>query len=124
MAWTPPDPGALRDAVRFERRPTLTGDGDGAGNFEDDSWDLLIEHRACRLLPVRGGEQVQAGRAGGIDLWELVCRRDSATAGVVAGDRAVNARDTRQTWNIRSSMDLEGRGRWLVMTLERGVADG
>ncbi|MFZ4605156.1 MAG: phage head completion protein [Caulobacter sp.] len=124
MAWTPPDPGALRDAVRFERRPTLTGDGDGAGNFESDDWAVLISHRSCRLLPQRGGEQVQAARLGGVDVWELVCRSDSATRAVVVGDRAVDERDPRRSWNIRSVLDLEGRGRWLVMTIERGGADG
>lgn len=132
MAWTPPDPGELRHAVRFERRPIAdqageAGDGDGAGNYEGDR-AILIDKRSVRLLPLRGGEQVQAGRLTGVDAWELVVRSCSATRLVTPGDIAVNLRAgviaVGTEFNIRSSLDLEGKGRWLVMTLERGVAGG
>lgn len=130
--WKPPDPGELRHAVRFERRPIADqggedGDGDGAGNYEGER-SILIGQRSVRLLPLRGGEQVQAGRLTGIDAWELVVRSCSQTRLITPGDIAVNLRPgviaVSTEFNIRSSLDLEGRGRWLVMTLERGVAVG
>lgn len=129
MAWKPPGAGALRHSVQFLRRPLAdrageTGDGDGAGNY-DGAPIVLIDQRACQLLPMRGGEEVIAGRAQGVDLWTLVVRRCAETDMITAGDIVQDRRDTRGLFNIKGHpLDLEGRGRWLVMTLERGKAVG
>jgi hypothetical protein len=74
--------------------------------------------------PTRGGEEVLASRLTGTGLWDLTVRRDTATATVLVGDRIVDERDTTRVWNIRWIADLEGRGYWLTMTAESGVADG
>lgn len=120
MAWTPPGAGQLRDAVRFERKLGASN----VGGVVKGDWAVLIERRSVLLLPERGGEAVTAARLAGQSVWTLVCRLDSATKLITADDRAVDVRDPTRVFDIRSSLDLEGRGRWLVMTLEQGVGDG
>lgn len=120
MAWRPPGSGELRHSVRFERR----GRASNVGGVVRQDWATLIPSRRARLLPLRGGEQTQADRLGGVSAWELVVRADSETRGVTTDDRVVNRRDERQGFAIRSILDLEGRGRWLVLTLELGADDG
>jgi hypothetical protein len=125
MAWTPPGAGELRHRVKFYRRPSLdeAGEaGDGAGNFARDLTPLCT--RDVQLLPLRGGEEVIAGRSQGVDVWTLVVRSCSMTRRLRTDDVAEDERGSLGKFNIRSSLDLEGRGDWLVMTLERGKAVG
>lgn len=126
MAWTPPGPGALKQRVDFLRRPLLdhggeTGPGDGAGNYEGAF--ILVCSRSVKMGPKTGGQEIIAGRLQGVDSWELVVRSCVATRTLLPGDMVRDARDTRQTFIIRSALDLGGRGRWIVMALERGVAN-
>lgn len=121
MAWSPPGAGELRASVRFERRGPQANVG---GVVVDGAWAVLIDRRSARLLPVRGGEQVQADRLSGVAAFELVVRSDSATRGVTTADRVVDRRDPTRVFDIRFAEDLEGRGRWIVLQLEKGTGDG
>jgi head-tail adaptor len=114
--------GKLRDRVRFQRRVTTD---DGHGN-EEAGWGDLTPPvvRACELRPTRGGETVQSGRLTGQALWDCWVRSDSGTRDVRVGDRVVDARDERRTWNIRFIGDMDGRNAWLLIQMETGVADG
>lgn len=120
MAWTPPGAGELRQRVRFEKRTSAENDG---GIVRSD-WGVLIDSRRVQLLPVRGGEATAAMRATGQDLWTLVVRSCSATRAVTTDHRVASLDQPGVVFDIRSVLDLEGRGRWLVMTLERGKGDG
>jgi hypothetical protein len=121
MAWTAPTRAELRDRVRFERRGAPIDDG--YGNTHAD-WIRVGGDRLVRLAPVRGGEQVQADRLAGISAWILDAQADAMIRDVDESYRVVDARDPRRTWNVRSSLDLEGRDRWRTMNLEKGGADG
>ncbi len=116
----PINPADLTDKVRFERRAESD---DGYGNTEA-GWTVLVAERSVRLRPTRGGEQVIAARAQGVAAYDLWVRRDSGTLSVEVGDRAVDARDDRRTFNIKFIGDMDGRRTWLLMQLELGTADG
>lgn len=120
MSWVAPQSAELRSTVRFERR---AGQGNRGGVVKSE-WQPIVSARRARLLPLRGGEVVQAARLAGQSAWELVIPFDRALAGLTTDDRAVDARDPARVFDIRSILDLEGRSRWLVMTLEQGTADG
>lgn len=119
MAWTPPGAGELRQKVKFQR---AAAQGNVGGVVQTDFADIAGSARECRLLPLRGGEQVQAARLEGVSAWELVLRADSMVRALTADDRAVNARDAAQIFAIRSILDLDGTDAWRVITLELNVA--
>lgn len=122
MALMTPQPGKLRDRLRFERR---AGDQpDGYGNTDGD-WQPLIEQpRRGRLLPVRGGDQVIADRAQGVSNWNLWVRYDPAVAGVAPGDRVVDTRDPSRVFRVTFAQDMDGSRAWILMQLELGKAVG
>lgn len=115
----PKGAGDLRHRVKFQRRPK-TG-GDGYGNREGAFADLGIE-RAASLTPMRGGEDVQAGRVTGRASWDCWVRSDSATRSITTSDRVVDARDPNRVFDIRFIGDMDGDRTWLLMQLESGVA--
>lgn len=121
MAWKPPRRSELRDRFRFERRTAPIDDG--YGNTQS-GWEPFVPARRVRLLPTLGGERVQADRLAGISAWTLDVPADRELRQVNNDCRAVDDRDPSRTFAIRSSLDLEGRGRWLTMTLEKGGVDG
>lgn len=120
MAWTPPGAHELRARVRFEKR----GPSQNVAGVVKADWVTLIDSRRARLQPLRGGEETQADRLSGLSAHELVLRLDQALLAVTTDHRVVDARDPTKVYQIRWVGDLEGRGRWLVMTLETGTGDG
>lgn len=120
MAWTPPARAELRSRVRFESR---TGK-DNVGGVVRTVWAEFCGDRRVRLLPLRGGEDVQADRAAGVSIWVLDVPADIQLRGVTTDMRAVDSRDETRTWNIKSVLDLQGLDLWRTMTLEFGGADG
>lgn len=116
----PKGAGDLRQRVKFQRR----GDGDdGYGNPVTDWVDLDIA-RAASLTPTRGGEAVEAGRVAGTALWDCWVRSDNGTRSLRSGDRAVDARDESQTFNITFIGDMDGDGRWILVQLKSGGVSG
>src|SRR5262249_26317129 len=111
----------LRDRIRIERK-VRSEEGDGAGNYEE-GWATLIESRAARIAPTRGGEQVQAGRLAGVESFDVWVRRDAQTRTITVGDRIVDARDEARIFNIRWIGNLDERGRFLLLQAQCGVAD-
>lgn len=121
MAWTPPGRAELRERVRFEVR----GAGSNVGGVVRTEWLPAVSDRRVRLLPLRGGEQVQADRAAGISIWVLDVPADRDVRVITEDMRVVDARNPARTWAIKSPpLDLEGRDRWRTMTLELGGVDG
>lgn len=117
----PTGAGDLREAVRFDRR--VAGPGDGYGNPQG-VWQVLIDRRAAKLQPTRGGESVIADRAQGASTWDLWVRFDSATSRVTTDDRVVDLRRPAVTYNIVFAQDMTGLRRWILMQLTLGKADG
>lgn len=120
MAWTPPRAGEFNAVLRFERR----GAASNIGGVVKAGWETLVERRQGRLLPLRGGEETQADRLSGLAAYELVIRMDSEVDQVTTDDRAVDVNNPSDVYGIRWRGDLEGKRRWLVMTLQQGTDDG
>jgi head-tail adaptor len=118
----PAGAGELRQVVSFERRATTP---DGYGNTEG-AWVNLIDRRAAKLDPTRGGEQVIAQRLQAQSSWDLWVRFDSSTSGVTPGDRCFSHDDPFQVFNIDFAQDMnDPRPRhWILMQLTLGKADG
>lgn len=115
-----PRTGEMRDSVRIERRVT----GNIAPGVKEGAWAELIPAQPASLMPLRGGEDMQAERLTGVIFYELELRFSQANLGIVAADRAVNAR-TGQTYNIRHApIDPERKNRRLVMQVSLGDASG
>ena len=114
--------GQFRQVVRFERRALAA---DAYGNTLGD-WVSLIDHRAAKLTPTRGGEAVIADRLQGESSWDLWVRYDLLTAQVTPDDRVVQLVNgaTAQTFNILFAQDMTGRRHWLLMQLTLGKAVG
>lgn len=119
MAWKAPEIGDLTNRVRIDRKVNVS---DGMGGFSS-SWETLIPALAASATPVRGGEDVRAGRMSGISGFDVVIRSNPAARSITPGDRAV-LRDGR-TINIKWVGDLDGRGRFLMISGEAGgLTDG
>lgn len=111
--------GPLRERVRFQRRRP---DVDQFGNVEGE-WATLAE-RAAQIRPMRGSEQVLAGKLEGRAPVEIVVRWDTLLgAGVTAlttDDRAIDLRNGT-VWNIRAIENRDQRHKYLTITAEAGV---
>jgi head-tail adaptor len=111
--------GSLDRRVRFEKRASISGDGEG--NYQGD-WEAVCI-RAASVLPKKtgAGEIILAGRLSGRVQYTIVVRSDSGTRDVTPDCRAVDTR-SGEIFNIRSVLDLDGRRQWLTMDAETGVA--
>lgn len=116
----PTGAGDLRDLVRFERRVPAA---DGYGN-DQDGWATLVERCAAHLEPTRGGEQVIADRLQGQASFDLWVRSDAVTRQLTPDDRAVDLRDPSRVFAIAFVQDMDRKGRWLLLQLTLGGADG
>ncbi len=116
-----PRAGAMRESVVIERR-AATDDGYGntvSGDFER-YWPAT-GGIAAQVIPLRGGEAVQAARLSGSVTFEVIVRNAAGLADMTTADRV---RDLRSgaIYNIRAIVNPDQRGAWLHMTCERGVA--
>lgn len=115
-----PSAGELRASVYFARRGT--GD-DGFGNEQTAfaRWYPDSGGVPAKIVPLRGGEEVQAQRLQGTEYYEIWVRNDTTLAGLTTDDRCVDARDGT-IYNIRTRPNPDMRGRFLALTCEKGVA--
>lgn len=117
-----PSAGELRESVFFQRREE-TDDGFGnpvSGDFS--RWYPAGSGGvAAKIVPLRGGEEVQAQRLQGTEFYEIWVRLDSTLSGLTTDDRCVDVR-TGTIYNIRAMPNPDMRGRFLALTCEKGVA--
>jgi SPP1 family predicted phage head-tail adaptor len=114
----PKGAGDLRQKVHFERRVELRDDD---GNAVED-WGVIGTQRSASLLPMRGGETVQAGRVQGRGMFDLWVRYDGLTSTITTADRVVSA---GCAYNIKwGPEDMDGRRQWLLFQIEDGGASG
>lgn len=104
----------LREVVTFQRQAAAD---DGYGNTTG-AWADLFTKRG-RLVSLRGGEKVEAGRLEASYSHVLKVRSDSETQTLTAGDQAVI---DGAAYQIRSIDNTDRRDRYLTMDVERGVA--
>lgn len=107
---------ALRDRVSLEKREEID---DGYGNVYGQ-WVAQFERDACILLS-KGGETVIASRLQSIQPALIIVRYDTETATITAEWRLIETR-SGTVYNIRTSADMERRGRFITMLCESGVA--
>ena len=114
MAYLPPTAGAYRHLVRIERK---TSGKDAYGN-PVDGWTVVpgLETIRAVIAAQRGGEEVRSMRASGIDRFEVVLR--IATADINVGDRMID--HDGAAYDIQWIGDLEGRGRQINLSAQRG----
>lgn len=117
-----PGAGELRESVYFERRAVSD---DGFGNTVSGDFARWYPTPSggvpAKIVPLRGGETVQAQRLAGTAIYEIWVRADSTLDGLTAADRVVDAR-SGEIYNIRVDVNPDMRGRFRVLTCERGVA--
>lgn len=120
MAWKPPGRGELTAIVRFEQRAVTAN----VGGVVREDWVTFCPSRRARLLPVRGGEQTIADRLAGVSAWVVDIPADNLVRQVTPDMRLVDERNPAKTYNIRSTLDLEGRDAWRTMTCQLGLEPG
>lgn len=109
--------GQLRDRLTFQKRATTD---DGYGNTEGAWTDQFTI--AARVQPLKGGEEVLAGRLTGTQPVVISVRTETRTKRITAGWRAVDAR-TGTVYALTSpSADMEERGLFLTIMATSGVA--
>lgn len=108
--------GPMRDRVAFHR---LNATADDYGNPTSGYAATAFLERWGAFRPERGRERLQAGRLEAAVAGVLTVRSDSGTRGVTEADKAVIG---GADYQIRSITNPDRRGRFLEMTLERGVA--
>lgn len=110
--------GDLRHRIAFEKRDA--GD-DGMGNVRE-GWTEQFRCAASRI-PMKGGEEVMAARLESRQPFIVRVRQSTNTLRIRASWRARDAR-AGTIYNIRTISDPDGRGTWLDLLVEQGVADG
>ncbi|MBB4859463.1 hypothetical protein HNO88_002792 [Novosphingobium chloroacetimidivorans] len=101
--------------VRIERKSSIV---DGYGNPIADGWAVVpgLERIAAAIAAQRGGEEVRSMRASGIDRFDVTLR--IPVADITIGDRMIDHNDA--AYDILWIGDLEGRGRQINVTAQRG----
>jgi SPP1 family predicted phage head-tail adaptor len=105
----------LRDRVSLEKQEEVD---DGYGGVTGQ-WVAQFERGACILLS-KGGETVIASRLQSIQPALIIVRFDSETATITADWRLIEVR-SGTTYNIRTSADMERRGRFITMLCDAGA---
>jgi head-tail adaptor len=113
--------GELNRLISVQGRETST---DGYGNDVAETWADIITAEPAAIRPLRGGESVIAAKLQSTGLVEIKVRYSERTAQIAETHRLVNARTPAEFYNIRYIEQPDQRGRYLVMTCERGVAHG
>lgn len=106
--------GALRHRATFQRESAGTDD---FGNVTQGTWTTLAEVFAG-FKPERSRERLEAGRLESAVAGTLTIRSTTTTRGITEADRVVFR---GETYNIRGITNPDQRGRFLEMTVERGV---
>ncbi|MHA6645636.1 phage head closure protein [Mesorhizobium sp. A623] len=105
----------LRDRVSLEKEEEVD---DGYGGVTGQ-WVAQFERDACILLS-KGGETVIASRLQSIQPALIIVRFDAETSTITADWRLIEVR-SGTTYNIRTSADMERRGRWWTMLCDAGA---
>lgn len=112
--------GELTVPVEFQAREPLAAPGDENGTAIG-AWQLRFTAYA-KLVPLRRGESVLAGRLAGVQPYILTIWAQPAADALATDWRVVNRR-TGETYNIRT-VERDPKGVSIDCLIEAGVADG
>ena len=113
-----PSAGRLREKVWLQVRDKVN---DGYGNVESGDWETQFT-AAARLTPLRGSEAVMASRLSGVQPYILGIRSGRQAREVTTAWRAVDARNPKRIFNIRSVANYDEKNAWLDLMVDDGVA--
>ncbi|RVL12616.1 head-tail adaptor protein [Sinorhizobium meliloti] len=113
-----PSAGRMHQRLHFQKR-SIVDDSYGnevAGPFE------TVFTTAAELIPLRGGEPVQAARLVGVQPYTLRIRSCVAAREVTTSWRIVDARNASRVMNIRTVSNPDQKNAWLDLLVDDGVA--
>lgn len=108
----------MHQRLHFQKR-SIVDDSYGnevAGPFE------TVFTTAAELIPLRGGEPVQAARLVGVQPYTLRIRSCVAAREVTTSWRIVDARNASRVMNIRTVSNPDQKNAWLDLLVDDGVA--
>lgn len=76
----------------------------------------------ARMMPLKGGETVMAGRLAGRQPYVANVLSSMDTRKITTDWRAVDARNLAKVWNIRTVINVDEKDRELDLLVEEGVA--
>lgn len=108
----------MHQRLHFQKR-SIVDDSYGnevAGPFE------TVFTTAAELIPLRGGEPVQAARLVGVQPYTVRIRSCAAARDVTPSWRIVDARNASRVMNIRTVTNPDQKNAWLDLLVDDGVA--
>lgn len=113
MATAAPAIGQLRERVTLQQEGTPAADGGGGYT---QAWTTVAADLPARVEPAQAREELLGQKLAPVASHAVTIRH---RAGVVAGMRLLHG---GVVLNIRGVLDLEARGRFLLLACEEGVA--
>jgi head-tail adaptor len=113
--------GAMRARVTFEVKTEQDGPGGGVRS----AWVRQFT-RWARVIPQRGGEEVQAQRLAGVQPVLIIVRNDSDTQKITPDWRAVETvrGGKKRYYALKTAEDMERCGEFITCQAVAGAADG
>ncbi|RVL78601.1 head-tail adaptor protein [Sinorhizobium meliloti] len=112
-----PSAGRMHQRLHFQKRQIVD---DSYGNSFGD-WETVFTV-AAELIPLRGGEPVQAARLVGVQPYTVRIRSCAAAREVNPSWRIVDARNASRVMNIRTVTNPDQKNAWLDLLVDDGVA--
>ncbi len=114
-----PSSGRMREKLHLQKR----GEDweDQYGNPQSGDWQTIFTAPA-ELVPMRGGEGVQAARLTGTQPYIVRIRSCAASREITTDWRAVDARNAKRVLNIRTVTNPDQKNGWLELLVDEGVA--
>lgn len=113
-----PSAGRMHQRLHFQKREAID---DGAGNEVSGPYETVFTS-AAELIPLRGGEPVQAARLVGVQPYTVRIRSCAAAREVTTAWRIVDARNASRVMNIRTVTNPDQKNAWLDLLVDDGVA--
>lgn len=113
-----PSGGRMRELLHFQRRKIVD---DGYGNEVSGDFATVFTAPA-ELVPLRGGEPVQAARLTGVQPYTVRIRSSSQSRQITPAWRAVDARNASRILNIRTVTNPDQKSAWLDLLVDDGAA--
>jgi len=108
----------MRQRLHFQKRSIID---DGFGNEVAGPF-VTVFTTAAELIPLRGGEPVQASRLVGVQPYTVRIRSCVAARDVTTSWRIVDARNAARVMNIRTVTNPDQKNAWLDLLVDDGVA--
>lgn len=113
-----PSIGRMREKLHFQKR----GEGeDEYGNPQSKDFATVFTEPA-ELVPLRGGEGVLASRLTGTQPYIVRIHSHQAAREITPAWRAVDARNDKRVFNIRTVTNPDQKNGWLELLVDDGVA--